>query len=179
MISASSWIIRVVQIRTTVEPVSTSDEIVTHLPRLNLSAEVPSGYRAMLLLNKAAHDGVDPTLAELIKIRASQLNGCGFCVDMHSTEARTKGENERRIYALPAWRELSFYTARERAALALTEQGTLLAEGGVSDEVWAEAGKHFSTSELAQIVMLIVTINAWNRIGVIARYQPPALGESE
>jgi alkylhydroperoxidase family enzyme len=98
---------------------------------------------------------------------------------MHATDARKLGEDERRIYALPAWRELSFYTARERAALALTEEGTLLAEGGVSDETWAEAEKHFGQAELAQIIALIATINAWNRISVISRSQPPALGGSE
>ncbi|WP_249227092.1 carboxymuconolactone decarboxylase family protein [Kutzneria sp. CA-103260] len=156
-----------------------SDEYVTHLPRINVATEAPGSYRAMLLLNKSAHDGIDPILAELIKIRASQLNGCGFCIDMHSTDARKQGEHERRIYALPAWRELSFYTARERAALALTEEGTLLAEGGVSDETWAEAEKHFSQAELAQIIALIATINAWNRIGVISRNQPPALDGTE
>lgn len=166
------------QFRASVVTVS-SDEYVTHLPRIDVAKEASAAYRAMLLVSKASHDGVDPVLAELIKIRASQINGCGFCIDMHATDARKHGENERRIYALPAWRELSFYTARERAALALTEEGTLLAEGGVSDETWAEAEKQFSQAELAQIIAMIATINAWNRISVISRNQPPALGGAE
>ncbi|MFC0434687.1 carboxymuconolactone decarboxylase family protein [Kutzneria buriramensis] len=155
---------------------SSPDEYVTHLPRINFAKEASASYRAMVLANKACEEGMDPILAHLIKLRASQLNGCGFCLDMHATHARELGENERRIYALPAWRELSFYTARERAALALTEEGTLLAEGGVRDETWAEAEKQFSQAELAQIIALIATINAWNRIAVISRNQPPALG---
>jgi AhpD family alkylhydroperoxidase len=166
------------QAATSVVTVS-SDEYVSHLPRINVAQEASGAYRAMLLVSKASHDGIDPILAELIKIRASQLNGCGFCIDMHATDARKHGEHERRIYALPAWRELSFYTARERAALALTEEGTLLADGGVSDETWAEAEKQFSQAELAQIITLIATINAWNRISVISRNQPPALGDAE
>ena len=156
-----------------------ADEYVTHLPRINVAKEASASYRAMVLVSQASHQGIDPLLAELINIRASQLNGCGFCIDMHATDARKHGEQERRIYALPAWRELSFYTARERAALALTEEGTLLAEGGVSDETWAEAEKQFSQAELAQIITLIATINAWNRISVISRSQPPALDSAE
>ena len=166
------------QVRTSVVAVST-DEYVTHLPRINVAKEASASYRAMLLVSNSSHDGIDPVLAELIKIRASQLNGCGFCIDMHATDARKRGEHERRIYALPAWRELSFYTARERAALALTEEGTLLADGGISDATWAEAEKQFTQAELAQIVMLIATINAWNRISVISRNQPPALEGAE
>jgi len=167
------------QIQASVVAVS-SDEYVTHLPRINVAKEASASYRAMLLVSNSSHDGVDPILAELIKIRASQINGCGFCIDMHATDARRKhSEHERRIYALPAWRELSFYTARERAALALTEEGTLLVEGGVSDKTWAEAEKQFTQAELAQIVMLIATINAWNRISVISRNQPPALDGAE
>ncbi|GAA0615395.1 carboxymuconolactone decarboxylase family protein [Kutzneria viridogrisea] len=146
----------------------------THVPRLNVAKEAPSAYRALLLLNKTVHDGVDPKLAELVKIRASQLNSCGFCIDMHTTEARKAGESERRIYALPAFREVSFYTARECAALELTEAVTLVSQGGVSDQVWAEAEKHFSPEELSNLLLLIATINAWNRIGVSTRLQPPA-----
>ena len=167
------------QTRTNVVTVSSSDEYVTHLPRINVAKEASASYRAMLLVSQAAQEGIDPLLADLIKFRASQLNGCGFCLDMHATDARKRGEDERRLYALPAWRELSFYTARERAALALTEEGTLLAEGGVRDETWAEAEKQFSQAELAQIITLIATINAWNRISVISRNQPPALGNAE
>jgi AhpD family alkylhydroperoxidase len=178
MISASTWITRVDQIPTSVGTVS-SDEIVSHLPRIDVAKEASASYRAMLLMSRASHDGIDPILADLIKIRASQINGCGFCIDMHATDARKHGEHERRLYALPAWRELSFYTARERAALALTEEGTLLAEGGVSDETWVEAEKQFTQAELAQIIALIATINALNRISVISRSQPPALDGAE
>lgn len=152
-------------------------DTVTHRQRLDIAAEAPSAFRALLLLNKTAHEGIDPKLAELVKIRASQVNGCGFCLDMHATDARKLGESERRIIALPAWREVSFYTDRECAALALTEAITLVSETHVPDEVWQEAEKHFDATELATLVMLIGTINLWNRIGVSTRRQPPAEDE--
>jgi AhpD family alkylhydroperoxidase len=153
---------------------SSSDEIVTHLPRMNVAKEAPSAFRALLLFNKTVHDGVDAKLAELVRIHASQINGCGYCIDMHATDARKAGETERRIRALPAWREVSFFTAKECAALALTESVTLVAQTHVPDEVWREAEKHFNAEELAHLLLLIATINVWNRIGVSTRLQPPA-----
>jgi AhpD family alkylhydroperoxidase len=137
-----------------------------------LGKTVPAFYRAMNALDEASDDAVDPMLAELIRVRASQLNGCAYCVDTHNRDARTKGEPEHRLYALAAWRETPFFTVRERAALALTEAVTLLAGRGVPDEVWDQAAEVFSPTELGGIVALIVTINAWNAIGVTTRMSP-------
>ena len=119
------------------------------------------------------HDGVDPVIAELVKIRASQINGCGFCIDMHVTAALAAGESPRRLHTLPAWAEVSFYTERERAALALTEAVTLVSETHIPDDVWHKAEQHFTPSELAHLLLLIATINAFNRIAISSRAQPP------
>lgn len=120
----------------------------------------------------------DPKLRELVRIRASQLNGCAYCIDMHTKDARAIGETEQRIYALPAWRETPFFTARERAALAFTEAVTLLADTHVPGQAYVEVAAEFSQNEIAALVTLIVTINAWNAIAVSTRawipgsYQP-------
>lgn len=120
----------------------------------------------------------DPKLRELVRIRASQLNGCAYCIDMHTKDARAIGETEQRIYALPAWRETPFFTTRERAALAFTEAVTLLADTHVPGQAYEEVAAEFSQNEIAALVTLIVTINAWNAIGVSTRawipgsYQP-------
>jgi AhpD family alkylhydroperoxidase len=143
-----------------------------HPQRMALGKTAPAFYRAMNALDEASDDAVDPMLAELIRVRASQLNGCAYCVDTHNRDARTKGEREHRLYALAAWRETPFFTVQERAALALTEAVTLLAGPGVPDEVWDEAAEVFSATELGGIVALIVTINAWNAIGVTTRMSP-------
>ncbi|WP_461008796.1 carboxymuconolactone decarboxylase family protein [Streptomyces capparidis] len=138
---------------------------------MNWYKTVPDVYRALHDLNKVAHQGVDPVLAELVKLRASQLNGCAFCLDMHSKDARAAGETEQRIHLLSAWREAPhLYSERERAALALTEQVTELGRGGVSDEVWREAAEAFPAEELARLIGLIVVINGWNRINVATRH---------
>ena len=137
-----------------------------------------AGYsRAMAHLDQAATKEldkaeIDPKLRELIRIRASQLNGCVYCIDMHSTDARKGGESEQRIYALPAWREAPYYTARERAAFALTDAVTLLSETHVPRDVYDEAAAQFTEPELAQLISLILTINAWNRIAVTTRLEP-------
>jgi AhpD family alkylhydroperoxidase len=121
---------------------------------------------------------LDPQLRELIRIRASQLNGCAYCIDMHTKDARAIGETEQRLYALPAWRETPYFTSRERAALALTESVTLLATDHVPAGAWDAVAAEFSAGELAALVCLIVTINAWNAISVSTRawvpgsYQP-------
>jgi len=120
--------------------------------------------------------GLERSLLELVKLRSSQLNGCAYCLDMHSKDARAEGETEQRIYVLSAWREASFYTPRERAALAWTEAVTLI-PGGVSDELFATVREHFSEKELVDLTMEIVTINGWNRIAIalgadVGSYQP-------
>ena len=136
---------------------------------------VPHVNKAMNSLDAAARKiSLEPPLLELVRLRASQINGCAYCVDMHSRDARTGGESEQRVNALPVWRETPFFTARERAALELTESGTRLSEGPVSDEVFARAAEHFSEVELAELIWAIAVINAWNRLGAIARPWPLA-----
>ncbi|MEE1927938.1 carboxymuconolactone decarboxylase family protein [Streptomyces sp. TRM 70351] len=147
-----------------------------HGPRMDFFAHAPAVYKAMVALDAAASDGVDPTLAELVKIRASQLNHCAFCLDMHIREARAKGESEERVYLLSAWEEAgTVYTDKERAALALTEAVTVLTDGFVPDEVYERAAAHFTEPELAQLIAMIFTINVWNRIAVTTR-KTPTLG---
>jgi len=141
-------------------------------PRMDLKTLAPRVYKAMLALDAAAGEGLEPPLKELVRIRASQLNGCVYCIDMHSTDARKGGESEQRIYALPAWREAPYYTDRERAAFALTDAVTLLSETHVPRDVWDEAADEFTGPELAQLISLILAINAWNRIAVTTRMEP-------
>lgn len=130
----------------------------------------PKAYAAMLHLENAVHAlGLDERLYELVKIRASQINGCAFCIDMHTKDARAAGETEQRIYALNAWRETPFFTERERAGLALAEAITLVSQGQVSDEVYAQAADQFSPAEIAALVMATTAINAWNRIAISSR----------
>ncbi|MCQ8769299.1 carboxymuconolactone decarboxylase family protein [Streptomyces telluris] len=145
-----------------------------HAPRMLLHEVAPEVQKAMLSLERAARKGLETSLIELVKIRASQLNHCAFCLDMHTKDARRLGETEERIYLLNAWHEAAgFYTEKEQAALALTEAVTLL-PSGVSDEVYERAAKHFPQEELAQLIAMIVTINAWNRIGVTTGLAPGA-----
>ncbi|MGW4706060.1 carboxymuconolactone decarboxylase family protein [Streptomyces sp. NPDC004285] len=144
-----------------------------HAPRLPLAERLPEFYRAMIRLETAAAKDIDPTLYHLIKLRASQINRCAFCVDMHSKDALAEGESIERIVQLSAWEESRhFYTERELAALALTEAVTVLTDGFVPDEVYAKAAAHFDETELARVIAAIVTINAWNRIGVTTRMVP-------
>ncbi|MGW6913246.1 carboxymuconolactone decarboxylase family protein [Kitasatospora sp. NPDC054939] len=140
--------------------------------RLDLAGSAPDFYATMRALDGAARKGVDPVLAELVKVRASMINGCAFCIDMHSTDAVKAGEQEHRLLSLPAWRETPWFTARERAALALTEAVTLLTEGHVPDAVYQEAAAQFSEAELAHLIGLICVINSWNRISVTCRFTP-------
>jgi AhpD family alkylhydroperoxidase len=135
--------------------------------RLDFEKAAPDFYRAVAHLDRVATKeldaaDIDPKLRELIRIRASQLNGCAYCVDMHSMDARAIGETEQRIYALPVWPETPFFTDQERAALAFTENVT---RSQVSDEAYAEFAKEFSEREQAAILSLVVTINAWNALG--------------
>src|SRR5207302_4128215 len=110
--------------------------------------------------------GFDPRLRELVRVRASQINGCAYCIDMHTKDARAIGETEQRIYALPAWRETPFFTARERAALGFTEAVTLLAQDHVPAKAYAAVAAEYSPDEIAALVSLLVAINAWNTVGV-------------
>lgn len=144
--------------------------------RLNAQEASPEAYKAMIGLEVyLARCGLEASLKELVKIRASQLNGCAFCLDMHTTDARKHGESERRINVLSAWREVAWFNPRERAALAWTEALTLLPQTGAPDEDFEAARALFTDKELADLTLLIATINAWNRFGVGFRLQPPAL----
>jgi AhpD family alkylhydroperoxidase len=140
--------------------------------RMSLKSLAPRIYKAMLALDAAAGEGLEAPLKELVRIRASQLNGCVYCIDMHTTDARKGGEDEQRLYAIPAWQQAPYYTARERAALALTDSITLISQTHVPDDVYARAAGEFSEPELAQLIGLIMTINAWNRLAVSTRLQP-------
>ena len=117
--------------------------------------------------------GIDPLLRELVRVRASQLNGCAYCIDMHTKDARAAGETEQRLYALPAWRETPFFTSRERAALALAEDVTLMAGEHVPAAAYDAAAAQLAPGEIAALLALIITINAWNAIGVATRAWTP------
>ncbi|MER5504629.1 carboxymuconolactone decarboxylase family protein [Streptomyces sp. NPDC002766] len=149
-----------------------------HTPRLDWTALAPDVFKAMLRLDAAARQGLDARLLELVRIRASQINHCARCLDMHTKDALAAGESVERIIQLSAWEESAhFYTERELAALELTEAVTVLTDGFVSDAVYERAAKHFEEAELAQLIAAIAVINAWNRFGVTCRgevghYQP-------
>ncbi len=134
--------------------------------------------KAMLGLEHYVRDsGLERPLLELVKMRASQLNGCAYCLDMHSKDARAAGESEQRLYVLPAWREAPFYSPRERAALAWTEALTLISATDITDELYAATREHFSEKELVDLTMAVITINGWNRLSIAFRspvgsYQP-------
>lgn len=132
--------------------------------------QAPDAYRAMSRLSQSVE--LDHGLSNLIDIRASQINGCAFCLDMHWKDARAAGESEERLSMLPAWRESPLFDGREQAALALTEAMTLISDGHVPDEVWDEANAQFGTEELAQLVFAITAINAWNRLQITSRVEP-------
>lgn len=142
-------------------------------PRIDVNKVAPEAYKAVLGLEKYAASHVDPTLYELIKLRASMINGCGFCIDMHSHDAMKAGETPQRLFELMAWREVGLYTDKERAALALVDQVTRLGEEGVTDEVWDDVADEFSEEEVANILIAIATINVWNRLAIPTRMQPP------
>jgi AhpD family alkylhydroperoxidase len=132
--------------------------------RITLGKVARESYRALCALDDSVD--FDPALRELVKLRASQINGCAFCVDMHSRDALAGGEDERRVWAVAVWREAPFFDERERAALALTEAMTRLPDAGVPDDVYDEAARHFDEHELGQLMFAIIAINAWNRVGV-------------
>ncbi|MET9124716.1 carboxymuconolactone decarboxylase family protein [Streptomyces sp. NPDC004528] len=136
-------------------------------PRLDLAKTAPKVFRALIGFDTAAREGLDPALVELIQIRASHLNHCAYCLHLHTNDARRAGESEDRLHMVPVWREARhFFTDRERAALALTEAVTLVADGGVPDDVYARAAEVFDDRELAHVLALILTINTWNRVAL-------------
>jgi AhpD family alkylhydroperoxidase len=140
--------------------------------RIKIGKVEPNAYKAMIAFDKYLETTrLTPIQKNLIKIRASQINGCAYCVDKHTKEAREVGESEQRIYALSVWRETPFFTPEERAILALTEEVTLIG-GRVSDNTYNEAAALFDEGHLAQIIMAVIVINAWNRIGVATGMQP-------
>ena len=149
--------------------------------RLDALKASPGAYHAMLALENYTRriSGLEPSLLELIRMRTSQINGCAYCLDMHSKDARANGETEQRLYALNAWRETPFFTERERAALAWTESVTQVSADHVPDSVYEEVRQHFSEEELVNLTLAVVTINGWNRLAISFRtvpgdYQPRA-----
>jgi AhpD family alkylhydroperoxidase len=142
-------------------------------PRLDFQKVAPQGYRAMAGLEAyIRNSGLEPGLLDLVKLRASQINGCAYCIDMHSKDARAGGETEQRLYGLTAWSETPFYTERERAALKWTEAMTLISETHAPDDVYEEVRRHFSEVEIVSLTMAIVTINGWNRLALGFRTVP-------
>jgi AhpD family alkylhydroperoxidase len=142
--------------------------------RVKLANLVPDFYKAMIELDRVSDDGLDPKLAHLVRIRASQINGCAYCTDMHSLDLLQFGEDQQqRISLLPVWRESSkFYTEQEQAALQLTEAITLISVDHVPDDVYEVAAQAFDEKDLAQLIALIITINMWTRVGVTGRMEP-------
>ena len=135
--------------------------------RIDARKAAPEVYRAMLALESAVKaTGLESNLLDLVKLRASQINGCAFCIDMHSKDLRAEGESEERLYLLNAWREAPFYSDRERAALAWTEAVTLIAGEHVPDDVYEQARQHFADDELVKLTLAVVSINGWNRFGI-------------
>jgi AhpD family alkylhydroperoxidase len=141
--------------------------------RINAQKVSPAAYKAMFGLEAyVRQSGLEPSLIALVKTRASQINGCAFCIDMHTKDARAAGETEQRLYGLNAWRETPFYTDRERAALAWTEAVTLIAEGHAPDDVYEEVRQRFKEEELVNLTLAIVAINGWNRLSIAFRVLP-------
>ncbi|MEV7421225.1 MULTISPECIES: carboxymuconolactone decarboxylase family protein [unclassified Streptomyces] len=153
----------------------TNEYAAPHTPRLEWAKSSPEVYKAMVQLDRAAREGLDPVLLELVKIRASQLNHCAYCLDMHTKDALAAGETVQRVVQLSAWEESRhFYTPREIAAIELTEAVTVLTDGFVPDEVYERAAKVFDETELARLIAAITVINAWNRFAVTTRMVPGA-----
>jgi AhpD family alkylhydroperoxidase len=156
-------------------------EIEQMTSRIDLIKVAPGVYRAMFGLERYLHDcGLETSMLDLVRMRASQINGCAFCLDMHSKDARAAGETEQRLYLLDAWREAPFYSERERAALAWTEALTLVADNHVPDEVYNEERQHFSEEELVNLSLAVIAINGWNCLAISFRsevggYQPGML----
>ncbi len=148
--------------------------------RIDYAKLAPGGFRAIMSVESwVRQSGLDETLIHLAKLRASYLNGCAYCVDMHSKDARIAGETEQRVYSVPVWRETPYYSARERAALSWTEAVTELGREGVSDALFEEVQSHFTDEEIAQLTTAVIAINMWNRLAIalgaeVGSYQPAA-----
>jgi AhpD family alkylhydroperoxidase len=142
-------------------------------PRVDYRRYAPDAVKSMLALEKyIAESGLDPKLVHLVKMRASQINGCAYCLDMHSIDARAAGESEQRLYTLEAWRETPFFTDRERAALAWTESLTLIAQTHAPDDVYEDVKKHFTEKEIVDLTFVVGAINLWNRLAISTRAVP-------
>ncbi len=152
--------------------------------RINYGKVAPEGIRALSGLETYVRSsGLEPSLLDLVKTRASQLNRCAYCIDMHTKDARAADETEQRLYALSAWHETPFYTDRERAALDWTDAITLVSHASVPDELYQEVRRHFSEKEIVDLTLALVAINGWNRLGIAFRtvpgpYQPKAHGRA-
>jgi AhpD family alkylhydroperoxidase len=145
--------------------------------RMNVMKPAAAGYKAMLALESYVNGaGVPQSTLELVRLRVSQINGCAYCVNMHAADAKKAGETDQRLWSVAAWREAPYYTDEERAALALAEAATRIADNpaGVPDDVWSDAADHYDEESLAGLVMAIAAINAWNRISVTVRNTPAA-----
>jgi AhpD family alkylhydroperoxidase len=141
--------------------------------RFNYVKSAPGVFKAMLGLGQYLHEcGLEESLLLLVDLRASQINGCAYCLDMHWKDLRALGESEQRLYSLDAWRESPFYTDRERAALEWTEALTLVTDGHVADEIYERVRQHFNDKELSDLSLAVVTINGWNRLNISARTVP-------
>ncbi len=146
--------------------------------RLNYNKVAPDSIKGLLEIEKyVAESGLDKTVFELVKTRASQINGCAYCIDMHTKDARSQGETEQRLYGLSAWKETPFYSEKERAALAWTEALTLISENEISDNLYQEVKEHFDEKMMVALTMAIVAINGWNRLAIsfrneVGKYKP-------
>jgi AhpD family alkylhydroperoxidase len=141
--------------------------------RFNYLKSAPGVFKVMLAQSQYLHEcGLEESLLNLVDLRASQMNGCAYCLDMHWKDLRASGEAEQRLYSLDAWRECPFYTERERAALEWTETLTLITNGHVPDEIYDRVRQHFNEKELSDLSLAIVTINGWNRLNIAARTVP-------
>jgi AhpD family alkylhydroperoxidase len=141
--------------------------------RINYQKVAPKALKGMFELEKfLANSGLERSLYELVKLRASQINGCAYCIDMHTKDAREAGETEQRLYTLSAWRDTPFYSGRERAALEWTEELTLISENDVSDSIYDAVREHFGEEELITLTMAVIAINSWNRLAISFRNEP-------
>ena len=146
--------------------------------RLDYVKAAPDGVGVLRQLERYLKEaGLEPDLMELVKLRASQINGCAYCIDMHTKDARSQGENEQRLYGVTAWRETPFYSERERAALAWTESVTRISEDQVPEEIYQQVKQHFTERELVDLTLAVIAINAWNRLAIsfrtpVGSYQP-------
>jgi len=144
-------------------------------PRINYAKAAPGVYDPMDALDQYLRNcGLEESLLHLVRLRASQINGCAYCIDMHWKDLRALGEDEQRLYSLDAWRECPYYTDRERAALEWTDAVTLIAQGHASEAVYEKVRPHFTEKELSDLTLALATINAWNRLSIAARLTPGA-----